>query len=120
MARCSIGDGKTALFWPDLRHSACLIQSIPHLYSFAKDRHLSVQRVLQFDYLEDLFHLPLTAEAFMEFELMEEICARLRRSALRDHLDSWSYMWGNNTLFVAKAYKILIGVKIVLAQFNWI
>ena len=42
MARCSIGDGKTALFWSDLWHSACLIQSFPHLYSFAKDQHLLV------------------------------------------------------------------------------
>ena len=73
-----------------------------------------------FEYLEDLFHLPLTEEAFMEFELMEELCDTLRGSAFTEHLDSWSYMWGNNTFSVAKAYKILIGVKIVPAQFNWI
>ena len=46
MARCTIGDGKSALFWSDLWHSACLNQFFPHLYSFVKDQNLSVQRVL--------------------------------------------------------------------------
>ena len=68
-----------------------------------------------FEYLEDLFHLTLTQKAFLEFELMEEICDTLKRSASNEHLDTWSYMWGNNIFSVAKAYKILIGVKIVPA-----
>ena len=118
MARCTIGDGKSALFWSDLWHTNCLNQLFPHLYSFVRDQSLSVQNVLMFEYLEDLFHLPLTQEAFLEFELMEEICDTLRSSASNEHLDTWSYMWGNNIFSVAKAYKILIGVKIVPAHFN--
>ena len=120
MARCTIGDGKSSLFWSDLWHTNCLDQLFPHLYSFVRDQNLSVQNVLMFEYLEDLFHLPLTQEACLEFELMEEICDTLKRSALNEKLDTWSYMWGNNNFSVAKAYKILIGVKIVPAQFNWI
>jgi hypothetical protein len=34
MARCNVGDGKSAYFWSDLWQSSCLQQEFPHLLSF--------------------------------------------------------------------------------------
>ena len=80
LARCHIGDGKSAFFWSDLWHSACLQDMFPHLFSFVKNRNSTVHTIIHTEFLEDLFHLPLTVQAFQEFEAMEDICIALRGS----------------------------------------
>lgn len=120
MARCNVGDRRSALFWNDLWHTACLQNLFPHLFSFARDTTLSVHQVLQHEYLEDLFHLPLTVQAFQEFEIMEDLCDTLRGSECRDCTDTWSYIWGNERFIVAKAYSSMIGIKVVPQHFQWI
>ena len=120
LARCNIGDGKSAYFWTDLWHSHCLQDMFPHLFSFVKNKDATVHTILQTEYLEDLFHLPLTVQAFQEFEAMEDICIALRASDTLDCTDTWSYIWGTEQFSVAKAYKVLMGVKVVPQQFNWI
>ena len=94
LARCNIGDGKSAYFWTDLWHSHCLQDMFPHLFSFVKNKDATVHTILQTEYLEDLFHLPLTVQAFQEFEAMEDICIALRASNTLDCTDTWSYIWG--------------------------
>jgi hypothetical protein len=65
MGKCKIGDGKSAYFWSDLWHEdQCLHQKFHHLVSFAKCTDLSVHKAISSDYLEDLFHLPLSQQAF--------------------------------------------------------
>ena len=51
---------------------------------------------------------------------MEDICIALRGSEHLDCTDTWSYIWGSDQFSVAKAYKLMMGVKIVPQQFNWI
>ena len=34
--------------------------------------------------------------------------------------DVWSYIWGNSSFSLKKAYKVLIGTQAVSAQFNWL
>jgi hypothetical protein len=76
MGKCKIGDGKSAYFWTDLWHEdQCLHQKFHHLVSFAKSTDLSVHKAINSNYLEDLFHLPLSHQAFQEFEQLEIICA---------------------------------------------
>ena len=74
LARCNIGDGKSALFWTDLWHSACLQDMFPHLVSFVKNKTTNIHTIIHTKYLEDLFHSPLIVQAFQEFEAMEDIC----------------------------------------------
>ena len=64
MARCNLGDGRTAFFWSDLWGTAILQQEYPHLYSFVQDATMTVQEVVSTEYLEDLFHLPLSNQAY--------------------------------------------------------
>ena len=120
MARCHLGDGKSALFWTDLWHTSCLHHSFPHLFSFVRNPHLNIQQVLQTEYLQDLFFLPLTTEAYEEFLQMEDICISMRQSEYLGTLDTWSYIWGTEYYSSIKAYKVLIGHKQTPPHFNWI
>lgn len=55
--RCSFGSiyGLMVLFW----------------YSYAKDQHISVKRSMEAEYLDDLFNLLLSVQAFEEYQLLQ-------------------------------------------------
>jgi hypothetical protein len=120
MARCNLGDGRSAYFWNDLWGDSILQQRFPHLFSFAIDPNLTVHQVLNYEYLEDLFHLPLSVEAHQQFLMMEELCHTMRMSEFQNLNDTWSYIWGNANFSSANAYKALIGIKQVPPHFSWI
>ena len=120
IARCNVGDGKSALFWDDMWNQFTLQHRFDHLYSFVKDPHKSVQQVINTEFLQDLFHLPLTTQAYEEFTQMEDMCISLRHFEYLDALDTWSYVWGNEFYSSMKAYKVLIGHKKTPPHFSWI
>jgi hypothetical protein len=64
IASCKVGDGSTSLFWSDVWNDHLLQQKLPRLYSFAKNKNISVVAFLQNDSLEAQFHLPLSDQAF--------------------------------------------------------
>ena len=80
-----MGDGVSAFFWDYLWSQAILKHQFPHLFSFFRNPQLNIQQVLQTKYLQDLFFLPLTTEAYEEFLQMEDICIAMRQF---EHLDS--------------------------------
>jgi hypothetical protein len=57
---CNIGDGKTSYLWTDLWSDNCLFQKLPHLASFAKKMDITVHETIHTEFLEDLFHLPMS------------------------------------------------------------
>ena len=120
IARCNVGDGVSAFFWDDLWSQAILKHQFPHLFSFVRNPQLNIQQVLQTEYLQDLFFLPLTTEAYEEFLQMEDICIAMRQSEHLNSLDTWSYIWGTEHYSSIKAYKVLIGHKQTPPHFNWI
>jgi hypothetical protein len=67
MAQCNMGDGKSTLFWTDLRDNECLNLKFPHLITFAKGTNDSVHDIIHQEYLQDVFNLPLSQQAFDEF-----------------------------------------------------
>jgi hypothetical protein len=109
ISRCHIGDGKSTLFWTDLWESECIMHKYPHLLTFAKSTDLSVKQVMETEFLEDLFHLPLSQQAFSEFESLENLCDTTMRTIQQGNIDQWSYIWGNKEFTTKQAYKALIG-----------
>ena len=95
IARCNIGDGKSALFLDDCWHDFVLKHKFDHLHSFARDTAINVHQVIHTEYLQDLFHLPLTTQAHEEFLELENISFMLKTSEHLDLRDTWSYIWGN-------------------------
>ena len=120
MARCHIGDGRTALFWTDLWSNVVLQQEYPHLFSFVQDSTMTVQQVVSTEYLEDLFHLPLSIQAHQQFLQLEDKCHVLRQSDFQGMTDTWSYIWGSSTFTTSKEYNVIIGVKQVPPHFSWV
>ncbi|XP_071685170.1 uncharacterized protein [Lolium perenne] len=111
MARCKLGTGKNALFWTDLWGDSCLHHKFPHLLTFAKKTDLSVSKVMHMEYLQDMFHLPLSQQAFAEFEQLEILCDSIQFEDNEHVSDSWTYIWGSDKFSTIKAYKFLIGVQ---------
>jgi hypothetical protein len=54
--------------------------------------------------LEDLFHLPLSQQAFLELDQFEEICNQTISKINGGGIDSWSFIWGSHEFLVHKAY----------------
>jgi hypothetical protein len=40
------------------------------------------------EFLEDLFHLPMSAEAFSEFEALEDICIKAQDTMQASNMDT--------------------------------
>jgi hypothetical protein len=56
-----------------------------------------VAETVNTEFLQDLFHLPLSVQAFNEFEILEDICVTLGEKIQLGEQDSWTYIWGNNS-----------------------
>jgi hypothetical protein len=58
VAQCVVGDGSSVMFWSDLWNGNLLQQKFPRLYSFAKNKGISVATFLQNNNLEQQFYTP--------------------------------------------------------------
>jgi len=64
IAKTDLNDGKTCLFWQDIWGQDCIPQlAYPELFSFAKNKAISVAEAKSLGNFHDLFHLPLSEEA---------------------------------------------------------
>jgi hypothetical protein len=120
MARCNLGDGRSTLFWTDLWHDSCLHQKFPHLVTYAKRTDYSVSQALQHEYLQDLFHLPMSQAAYEEFLQLEEVCSHAQNLSIQQNPDSWSYIWGSSDFCSKKAYSMMMGHYEVIPHFSWL
>jgi hypothetical protein len=71
IAKCFVGDGTSVLFWSDIWNDLLLQDKFPRLYSFAKNKSISVASILNTAQMEDLFHLPLSTEAWQEYQALQ-------------------------------------------------
>lgn len=67
--------------------------------------------------LHDLFHLPLSAEAYDQFLDFSVVIQSLQ---LQPTPDIWSYVWGSSTFSSNKAYKFLIGHRQIHPVYRWL
>ena len=67
---------------------------------------------------EDLFYLPLSQAAFVEFEDLQEHLIGLPGPQSED--DVWSYIWGNGTYTSQRLYKLVFANTDAHPTFGWI
>ena len=67
---------------------------------------------------EDLFYLPLSQAAFVEFEDLQEHLIGLPEPQYED--DVWSYIWGNGTYTSQRLYKLVLANTYAHLAFGWI
>jgi hypothetical protein len=68
---------------------------------------------LHTEFIEDLFHLPLSQQSFAEFQQIEIIFQNAREKIHEGNYDMWSYICGNNIFTTNKAYNSMIGQQVV-------
>jgi len=117
MACVNILDGTTCLFWDDLWLNRVPKFHFPELYSFAKNKSISLRSALEVQGPDDLFHLPISAIALQQLTVLAQELASIQDSS--DH-DIWSYIWSSPFFPSSKAYKHLIGHRVVHAAFKWL
>jgi hypothetical protein len=64
-----------------------------------------------------LFNLPLSVEAFGQFQLVQNIIETFQPS---DEVDTWFYIWGNSIFTSKRAYCQLLGTSWAAPIFKWI
>jgi hypothetical protein len=60
--------------------------------SFTKNSLITVKAAVQSDDIQDMFHLPLLEEAYLQFCEMDIYLQLVERD---NQADSWSYIWGS-------------------------
>jgi hypothetical protein len=106
LTKCSIGTGSSVLLWIDSWINVPLNMQLPHLYSFTVNEVVSIHQAKSLEQLLALFHLPLSNEAFAQFQTLQDFMINLPDSS---DSDSWE-VFGSNTIFkVCKAYKHFVG-----------
>jgi hypothetical protein len=78
IAHVTAGIGDIILFWKDLWNDIILQQSYPQLHSFAINDDICLSSVLRQEALQDLFRLPLSEEAFIQFCELDILLQPLR------------------------------------------
>jgi hypothetical protein len=118
IAKCKVGDGSTVLFWSDIWNDHLLQDKFPRLFSFAKNKKISVAQFLQNNTIEEQFHLPLSIAAFQEYQQMQALIQQIQISD--SNKDSWHYIWGNSTYTSSKCYHLPYKNLHPPAPFVWI
>ncbi|WVZ51719.1 hypothetical protein U9M48_002834, partial [Paspalum notatum var. saurae] len=80
----------------------------------ARDRAISVNQGWHIDLL-DVFHLPMSEEAFEQLQAFYDDLQELTL----DH-DRWSYIWNSNNFTSSKAYKHMTGHRPTHPAFKWL
>jgi hypothetical protein len=86
------------------------------LYLYAKNDKITSRYALESERMKDLFHLPLSEEAFQEYCELEVLMQAVQYS---EDNDSWSYIWGNGNYSSSRAYNHLLGSELVHPVFQW-
>ena len=88
LATCQVGNGHSTLFWEDNWFGQVLPEQFPRLFSYAKNQMISVHDLMSSSQILDEFHLPLSVQAFHEFNEVQGILAGV---FLEDEADMWIF-----------------------------
>jgi hypothetical protein len=73
-----MGDDSIVLFWLDIWNDHLLQNKLPRLFSFAKNKTISVAQFLLNNSIEQQFHLPLSVQAFQEYQDVQQIIQQIQ------------------------------------------
>lgn len=83
-----------SLVWQMGRH--LLVSTYPQLFSFVKSQHLPLCTASSTEHFQNLFHLPLSVQAFAQFQTCNTTLQSLQLSSDKDN---WSYMFADLKIF---------------------
>jgi hypothetical protein len=107
---------ESVLFWQDMWDEKVLKLSYPQLFSFTSMENITLYKVLQQENLHDIFQLPLSEEAYMQYCEVNVLIKLIQENTDND---KWKYIWSNENFSTKKAYNHLIGSQGVHPAFRW-
>jgi hypothetical protein len=116
LARVEIGDGKTTLLWHDNWDGLCKSARFPELLSFASFKDVIIHHA-RLASPNEMFHTPLSAEAFDQLLALQDILGNLQ---LHDHSDKWLCNASSSLFSSQKAYSHMTGNQPTHPIFSWL
>ena len=117
-AKVTVKNGDNCLLWTDVWKDDLLSNHFPELYSFAKNKALSVGKAIsQQQHLHQLFHLPMSAIAFDQLHDLNLILSAVE---VEETSDVWHIGSTSSTYSSSVVYRILVGEQHVHPMHNWI
>jgi hypothetical protein len=117
IAHCKIGMGDTSLFWKDEWSNGIMKDMYPCLFSFVQNEDLSVKEFCSTIDILDNFHLPLSPEAFQQYQEIQHLTQEI--NLIQNTNDVWTYQWGDY-FSSRKYYKFVYRSVSPPATFSWI
>jgi hypothetical protein len=117
MASVSVIDGASCMLWEDGWQGQPFRLALPELYSFTKKPKISIKDATAASSFTSLFNLPLSVEAYGQFQLIQNLLQSLQLSG---NPDTWKYIWGNSTFTSKRAYCHLRGSSQSHLIFKWL
>ena len=112
-----LGNGTTTLFWKDFWHDGELMcDKLPHLYSFVLEEDSSVANMASLEDPSTAFALPLSTEAYSEYEYSRELLNAYPLDPTKE--DRRSFTWGNDRYTSARFYKFIFESSICDPSYN--
>jgi hypothetical protein len=105
------------LFPLDLWSGEILENSMPQLFSYAKNKNISLQQACQAQPFQDLFHLPMSVKGYQQFQALK---LEIQALQLVQEPDSWIYIWNTNIFSSKKAYAHLSGRQQTHRAYTWL
>jgi hypothetical protein len=108
----------TVLLWEDVWNGHYLSNELPRLFSFAKDKKVSIAQFLANPEVQHNFYTPLSQQALYELNQLEHMMDQAQQSQL--DRDVWGYIWGNNQYSSSRFYSLSFKYIEAPVPFNWI
>jgi hypothetical protein len=87
IATCNVGRGNSVCFWSHTWNLGVLKWKFPHLFSFAKNQNISVEKILSQDVYAN-FSAPLTVEAVEQWIQLSAMLHNMKSTTNGD--EHWS------------------------------
>jgi hypothetical protein len=117
IASCQVNNGNMVLFWKDDWNNTILQDKFPCLYSYAKEEDISVADICYSNNISEIFHLPLSPEAFSQYQEVQVIIQNL--NITQQDNDIWTFKWGDK-YSSRKYYKFVHRLIDPPTPFTWI
>ena len=93
MAVCNAGKGDTIALWSDKWADDILENTMPHLHSYVKNKHITLAQAtnLDVDSFYDMFYLPMSSIAVQQSNVVREL---INNKAGIQSADIWQFYWG--------------------------
>jgi hypothetical protein len=89
IAKVDLKDGRTCILWSDLRGDSVLKLSFLELFSFAKNKTITVAEANSTENIQNLFHLPISEGAYPQFLQLQQLLVSVQQT---EEKDMWSFI----------------------------